>query len=181
MRGKYTRIKRMLSLFISCFMIFSLSVNAFAATSAAEEPYFIVNGEKVVRLNENYENPETGEYFRWVTNPNARGTIAKSFEFKIRYSVTSSKFTVDSSTVTVSSSAQVQDRYGYNQSGYSGHAYQIQVTGIYSRNLYFSVGGTESGTISNLESGGSYKVTIINNDYLNDSLYLVGSGTIRNS
>ena len=181
MKRNFTRIKRMLSLLIACAMFFSLSVNSFAATSADEEPYFIINGDTVVRMNENYENTETGEYFRWTTNTNVRGTIAKGFEFKIRYSVTSSKFTVDSSTVTVSSSAQVQDKYGYNQSGYSGHGYQIKITGVYSRNLYFSVGGTESGTISDLKSGGSYTVTIINNDYLEYNYYLVGSGSIRNS
>lgn len=38
----------------------------------------------------NYDNPETGEYFHW-DNSNARST-AKSFSFKIRYSLKSGSF-----------------------------------------------------------------------------------------
>ncbi|KAI4449776.1 hypothetical protein C823_004308 [Eubacterium plexicaudatum ASF492] len=70
--------------------------------------------------------------------------------------------------------------WGNSQSGYDGHEYTVQLIGLYSRNLKFAVGGKQSGTISGLTEGGSYKVTIVNNDYMNDTLYLVGSGTIIN-
>ncbi len=78
----------------------------------------------------------------------------------------------------VSADAEVQDLDGNVVSGYEGHLYTVSIVGWYSRNLQFSVGYEQSGTISGLDNGGSYKVTIINNDYLSDTRYLVGSGTI---
>lgn len=178
---KKTR-KKILAVVLTLAMTFFMPGNVFAAENSEEKgPYLIINGEKVVYAYENYENEETGEYIRWVTNKNAISSVAKTFSFKIRNSVTSSKFTVGSTSVKVSSDAHVEDIYGNYASGYSGHAYQIQLTGIYSRNLYFSVDGTESGTISGLTNGGSYSVTIINNDYLSDNYYLVGTGTITNN
>ena len=58
----------------------------------------IVNGTDIVRVGEDYENPETGEYVRW--DKDAKG-VDKTFSFKIRYSVSSSKFTVHSTKVSV--------------------------------------------------------------------------------
>ncbi len=46
----------------------------------------------------NYINPETGEYFIWEQN--SRST-AKVFSFKIKYSVSSSNFLLNSSTVRI--------------------------------------------------------------------------------
>ncbi len=176
------RLKKIMALVLAMAMTMAMSGNVLAAEAKdLDDGYLIINGNQVVRAYENYENPETGEYVHWTTNVNARGTIVKSFEYKIRYSVTSSSFTVGSTSVSVSSNAHVEDIYGNYASGYSGHAYQIQITGIFSRNLYFSVGGTESGTLSGLQNGGSYTVTIINNDYLSDIYYLVGSGSISNN
>lgn len=152
-----------------------------AASSDYGDGYFIINGEQMIDVYEDYENPETGEYIHWTTNTNARGVVVKTFSFKIRHSVTSSKFTVGSTSVYVSSDAHVEDISGNYQSGYSGHAYQISINGIYSRNLYFSINGTESGTITGLSNGNQYSVTIINNDYLSDRYYLVGSGSIKNN
>ncbi|KAI4449777.1 hypothetical protein C823_004309 [Eubacterium plexicaudatum ASF492] len=66
----------------------------------------IANKTKVIHMYEDYENPKTGEYFRWITNDHTRRSdIAKEFEFKIKYSVSSSKFTVKGTSVKVESSA----------------------------------------------------------------------------
>lgn len=83
-----------------------------------------------------------------------------------------------SDKVLVSADAEVEDLYGNRVSGYDGHLYTVSIVGWYSRNLQFSVGNEQAGTISGLDNGGSYKVTITNNDYLMDTRYLVGSGTV---
>ena len=65
-------------------------------------------------------------------------------------------------------------------SGYTGHKYTVDIIGILSRSLNFSVDGTEKGDISGLKNGGSYSVRITNSDYLpdNPTYYLKGYGTI---
>lgn len=78
----------------------------------------------------------------------------------------------------MSANAHVEDLYENTVSGYSGHLYSVSLVGLYSRNLQFSVGKAQSGTITGLSDGGSYKVQIINNDYLPDNRYLVGSGSV---
>lgn len=120
-----------------------------------EEPYFIINDKEIIYFGEYYENTETGEYFRWITNPDAKGEIAKEFEFKIRHSVKSSKFKINSTKVSVESSAVVTDAANDSVSGYNDHPYSVSINGTYSRTLDFSTGGTESGTISGLVNGGS--------------------------
>ena len=50
--------------------VFVMSGSAFAAEQ--EKNYVIVNGEQVVYEDQDYNNPETGEYIHWVTNTNAR-------------------------------------------------------------------------------------------------------------
>lgn len=172
------KVKRAVGLLSSLAMAFAITMTSFAAEPKVlqdEREYLIVNGNDIVYVGDDYENPDTGEYIHW--NTDARG-IDKSFSFKIRYSVTSSSFTVNSSTVYVSSDAHVEDLYGNTVSGYDGHEYTVSIVGLYNRNLQFSVGGTQSGTITGLNDGGSYKVQITNNDYLSDTLYLVGSGTV---
>ncbi|GIP49073.1 hypothetical protein J53TS2_26640 [Paenibacillus sp. J53TS2] len=49
------------------------------------------------------------------------------------------------------------------------------------KSLQFDIDGTESGTISGLTSGGTYKIKIINNDYIPDGQYLVGYGSVTNN
>ena len=173
------KVKRIMCLLLSAIMMMSFTTTAFAADSETEvtpddRPYLIVNGEDIVYVGEDYENPETGEYVRW---DNTRG-VDKSFSFNIRYSVTSSSFTVHSTKVKVTANATVQDLYGNVLSGYKGHLYTVSIVGVYSRNLQFSVGSSQSGTITGLQNNGSYKVTITNNDYLDSNKTLVGSGTI---
>ena len=43
-------------------MCLNSSTSVFWA-SEAEVPYFIINGEEIVYYGEDYEDPETGEYF----------------------------------------------------------------------------------------------------------------------
>lgn len=175
------KLKKLMSLLLSVTMLVAFSTTAFAAEPETnvipdEREYLIVNGTDIVYVGEDYENPNTGEYIRW--NTNARG-VDKSFSFNIRYSVTSSSFTVHSTSVLVKANAHVESVIdGSVQSGYTGHLYTVSVVGVYSRNLQFSVGNAQSGTITGLQNGGSYKVTITNNDYLDSSKTLVGSGTI---
>ncbi|WP_110932632.1 hypothetical protein [Paenibacillus bouchesdurhonensis] len=163
---------------IAC-MVLILSIPAFAsANENTNESTRTIN----LSYGENYENKETGEYFRWVDVQTARGTVAKHFEFKIRFSVQSTSFTIDSSSVTVDASAYIEDEFGNSVSGYSGHKYTIQLLrGLTTKSLQFDLGGTESGTISGLTSGGSYTLKVINNDYLSLGDYLTGSGTITNN
>ena len=173
--------KKLVGLLLSLVMSFAVTMTAFAAepqVTQDEREYLIVNGTDIVHVGEDYENPDTGEYVHW--NADARG-VDKSFTFKIRYSVTSSSFTVHSNKVTISADAQVEDLYGNISSGYNGHKYTVSLIGLYYRNLQFEVGGTQSGTISGLNNGGSYKVQVTNNDYLSDTTYLVGSGTVSTS
>lgn len=146
-----------------------------------EDFYLVINGNERVYVGENYYNEDTGEYIYWINNDNARsGELAKSFTFRIRYSITSSDFTVNSTSVAVVTDAHVEDIYGNEVSGYQGHAYQVDSIGIYARTLKFSIGGTQTGTVTGLQNGGSYRVRISNSDYLSDLYYLVGGGTITN-
>ncbi len=175
------KVKKLVVMVLSFVIVFAFSTPAFASETRMvipdEREYLVVNGTDIVYVGEDYENPDTGEYIHW-NQSRSNSNIDKSFEFKIRYSVTSSKFTVHSDKVLVSADAEVQDLDGNVVSGYEGHLYTVSIVGWYSRNLQFSVGYEQSGTISGLDNGGSYKVTIINNDYLSDTRYLVGSGTI---
>lgn len=135
---------------LSFVMVLMFSTTAFAAEpnviTPDEREYLIVNGTDIVYVGEDYESPDTGEYIRWN---DSRG-VDKSFSFKIRYSVTSSKFTVHSEKVLVSADAHVEDLSGYTVSGYTGHLYTVSVTGVYSRSLQFSVGNSQSGTCKNI-------------------------------
>lgn len=172
------KTRKIVSLVLSLIMLMAFSTSAFAAEPEAipdDREYLVVNGTDIVRVGEDYENPDTGEYVRW--NPNTRG-VDKSFSFKIRYSISSSSFTVHSTKVSVKANAHIEDLQGNVLSGYKGHKYTVSVVGVYSRNLQFAVQGTQSGTISGLQKNGSYKVTITNNDYLSATKNLVGSGTI---
>lgn len=160
------------------------TTNVFAAetTPQESETYFIINDEVIVPYGQDYENPETGEYFRWKTNNDARGAIVKEFEFMVRNSVTSSSFKVGSTKVQVESSAFVGYAPNSPASGnYDGHAYRVEIIGWFTRSLNFEVGGDETGIISGLQNGGSYKVRIANEDYLSSPLYLIGGGKIRNN
>ncbi len=135
--------------------------------------------EKVVRYNENYENPETGEYIRWRITTDTALRTAKVFDFKIRYSLTTSQFVMGNTSAMVYTSANIVDLAEQPVSGYSGHRYSVKITGVYTRSLTFTIGGTSAGLVTGLTEGGKYKATIINNDYLDDVHYLMGTCSIK--
>ena len=173
------RIKKLICFLLTAIMMFSLSATVSAAEMATNvspdnREYLIVNGEDIVYVGEDYENPDTGEYVRWH---DTKGTD-KTFSFKIRYSVTSSSFKLNGTKAKITANAEVRNLQGVKQSGYNGHLYTVSLVGVYSRNLQFSVGGTQSGTVTGLKKGGSYKVQITNNDYLDATKNLVGSGSV---
>lgn len=171
--------KKVLSVVLSLIMVIGFSSQAFAAEMKKEinedRAYVIINGIYKVYEGENWESPATGEYFYWT---GTRG-VDKSFTFNIRYSVQSSEFTINGTQVIVTADAEVRDDNGYYLKGFKGHLYSVSIDGWYSRWLQFSVGRKQSGTISGLKKGGKYKVTIMNNDYLEYGQNLVGSGTIE--
>ena len=133
----------------------------------------------------NYCNPSTGEYFKW-TSEKSHAKSAHDFSFKIRYSVTSKSFTVNSTSVTVTSDAHLEDKYGAWHSKSGGFDYQVSIIGIYARNLNFNTNGSQRGVVSNLINGGTYRVSIGTGEPMpldkdGDQLYLVGSGSVINN
>ena len=171
--------KKLLGLALSFIMILSFATSSFAAEQDIvqdDRDYLIVNGTDIVYVGEDYENPDTNEYIHW--SKDEKGLI-KSFDFRIRYSITSSSFKTTSTKARVTANAHVENLSGQTISGYSGHLYTVSLVGLYSRNLQFSVGSSQSGTVTGLQSGGSYQVRITNNDKLKeDTHYLVGSGSV---
>lgn len=78
------RTKKIISLVLSFVMMMAFSTSAFAAEPEVlpdDREYLIVNGTDIVRVGEDYENPETGEYVRW--DKDAKG-VDKTFSFKIQ-------------------------------------------------------------------------------------------------
>lgn len=173
------KMKKLLSLVMSMMVILMMPSVVMASESETleleEREYLIVNDTDIVYVGEDYENPITGEYIRWQ---NGRG-LDKKFTFSVKYSVKSSKFVINGSSVDISTTAQIEDRNGNSASGYYGHLYMVSILNFLTcKDLQFSLGKVQSGTITGLKSGGSYYVQIVNNDYLPDNLYLVGEGTI---
>lgn len=167
-------------LFVSCAFPLAYAAEPTMKRTGAiadDRQYLIVNGTEIVRVGEDYENPETGEYIHWTND--SRSSVDKKFEFKIRWSLTTASFTVHSNKVEIACDADVQSSTGIVLSGYNGHKYTVSLIGVYSRNLQFAVGGTEFGTVDGLKTGGNYKVQISNNDYLASNVYLVGTGTVE--
>lgn len=154
--------KRKIALLMSLVMMFAFSETALAAETEViqdEREYLIVNGEEIVYAGEDYENPDTGEYVRWSQSGSKAGKTNKKFSFKIRYSVTSSKFNVSSTKVRITANAHVENSKGGAVSGYDGHLYSVTLSGILNRNLQFSVGESQSGTITGLKKRGKLQST----------------------
>ena len=87
-------MKKLVSIITVFTLIFSmcgLNVAALENNSTNYEEYYDEDG--------NYNNPETGEFFRWIS-PVARST-SKEFSFKIRYSLKSDAFALHSSRIKV--------------------------------------------------------------------------------
>lgn len=68
------RTKKIMSLILSVVMLMAFSTSVLAAEPEVlpdDREYLVVNGTDIVRVGEDYENPETGEYVRW--DKDARG------------------------------------------------------------------------------------------------------------
>ena len=152
------------------------SIGTISASAAelekVDKPCFIINGTEKVYEGEDYYNEETGEYFYWGKG---RG-VDKTFSFKIRYSVESSGFTVNGKSVVVDASAHVT--YDNDIVNYGSFEYHVYLNGLYSRKFVFNIEGTQTGTISGLKNGGTYRVMISTGAVLPDNYYLDGEGTI---
>ncbi len=181
---KMKLMKSVMSLIMAVALLFGAGVetNAAELSKQNDDDCFIINGNIKVPMYTDYYNPETGEYLRWKDTVDSKGTIAKTFEFRIRYSVTSAKFTISSTSVYVDSSAWYENAAGNPVSGGDGHRYTIDVFATFvGDSLQCDIGGTESGTLTGFTSGNQYRVRITNNDALPYSTYyLVGVGTITN-
>ena len=176
--------KKIVAFLVVMTMIVVTGIDTKAADNACpDDDYIIINGSEKVPMFQDYYNPETGEYFHWHDVIDSKGTIAKSFSFKIRYSIESSKFTINSTSVYVDAWAEVQDSAGNSHSGYDGHRYSIEIFSVFLHKLLqFDIGGVETGTLSGFTAGNKYKMIISNNDLLpNSTYYLVGAGTIENN
>lgn len=133
--------------------------------------------------NGNYYNTETGEYFIWETN--SRST-AKTFSFKIRYSVASSNFLLNSSTVRIKVYRAVfQKSDGSSASCCNSHEFQVDLrrdTIFDTHNIATFYAPFTSTQTWNLGGGFStnaqYYVEINNNYSLPSGVYLVGSGEV---
>ena len=181
-RGEiFMKKKSTILLLITTFVFsFTFAMNVFATENSIavnREKSTSIDGEQTIDMYENWENPATGEYFRW-SNIDSR-SIDKKFSFKIQWSVTSAKFKVNGTSVKINCDAYICNRSEKPVSGYSGHNYSVSLKGIYSRTLNFKVNGTHTGTITGLQKGGSYTIKVNNTDSLPDDLYLMGSGTVN--
>ena len=133
--------------------------------------------------NGNYYNPETGEYFIWEQN--ARST-AKVFSFKIRYSVVSNYFFLNSDTVRIRVyRATFVKENNTPASCCNGHEFQVDLR----RDTYFDTHNVAtfyapfiSTQTWNLGGGfflnAPYYVEITNIDTLPSDVYLAGSGEV---
>ena len=191
------RVKKL----IGSILMVALSVNcfvpaAFASYDAGKNPasvlneeenipYFIINDKYKVYCGENWENPETGEYFRWIDNkvqPLAKSQkVAKSFEFSITSTLTSSSFTIDGTKVDISAYASIRNtKTNKELSGYNNHEFSVGLVRVFwSKYIRGTVGNGVSGSISGLTKGAKHQVKIINHDRVPDGYSLVGGGTVK--
>jgi len=132
------------------------------------------------------------EYFNWVNNSQENGvnlydsiSSIKDFEFKIRASVKSIPFTINSSSVSITSYGVVRDANDEIVSNYKGEKYTIDLTldsfPWTTKSASFTVGSEEEKTITGLSSGKDYIITIRNSNmnFTGTSYYLVGYGSVN--
>lgn len=148
-------------------------------------PYFIINNKYKVYCGENWENPETGEYFRWIENPiqpfGRSQKTAKSFEFSITSTLLSSSFVIDSTKVDISAYASIRNpETNKVLSGYNNHEFSVGLVRVlWHEYIRGTVGKGVSGSISGLTKGAKHQVKIINHDRVPDGYRLMGGGTVK--
>lgn len=164
----------LLAMFIS-LSIMSPKVFAQGIDNNQDTDYYDENG--------NYYNPETGEYFIWEQN--ARST-AKVFSFKIRYSVTSNTFRLNSSTVRIRVyRATFVKENNTSASCCNGHEFQVDLRreAIFDTHnkatFYAPFISTQTWNLgSGFYTTENYYLEINNIDTLPSDVYLAGSGEV---
>ena len=166
-------------LFIS-FMTVLISISivspkVFASDYSQNNGYYDENG--------NYYNPETGEYFIWEQN--TRST-AKVFSFRIRYSVTSAYFQLNTENARIKVyRATFQNADNTPASCCNDHEFEVDLR----RHTYFDTHNKAtfyapfiSSQTWNLGGGfftnAEYYLEINNIDTLPSDVYLAGSGEV---
>lgn len=170
-------LKKIFIIFLVTFVFGSLITPKIHAldNKTAQASYYDENG--------NYINPETGEYFIWEQN--ARST-AKVFSFKIRYSVASSNFLLNSSTVRIKVyRATFQKADNTPASCCNSHEFKVDLRRdsiIDTHNIATFYAPFISTQTWNLGGGfftnEQYYVQIGNIDNLPSDVYLAGSGEV---
>ncbi|RGF27003.1 hypothetical protein DW109_08160 [Coprobacillus sp. AM09-26] len=170
-------MKKIIVMLLSLMIMTSVgTMNVSALESVNNNIYYDEKG--------NYDNPETGEYFHW-DNSNARST-AKSFSFKIRYSLKSGSFKLKgtNSKIRISNATFVYAS-GSKASCCSKHRFTVNLRrdGLSNNEATFYAPFTSAKTVSlggGFSTSSSYLVEISNNDNLPSGIYLSGSGTVEN-
>ena len=170
-------LKKIFIVFLVTFVFGSLLT---PKTHALENIYSEVN---YYDENGNYINPETGEYFIWEQN--SRST-AKVFSFKIRYSVTSGAFLLNSETVRIRVyRATFVKENNTPASCCNGHEFQVDLrrdTYLDTHNIATFYAPFISTQTWNLGGGfflnAPYYLQIGNIDNLPSDVYLAGSGEV---
>lgn len=180
----YSKKICLMVLILTLLMVPSFS---FAAEKSLYKPNTIISfdpnpGEIILKENQNYDNPVTGEYFRWE-NINSRNalygnTVAKDFSFEISVSVISSSFDIDSKKINVESNAKLLD---LNIQDYINGTYDIEIHNGWSTKTKNFKTGNDSKVYRDLNPKKTCKICI-KNDGSWDRYHCVlsGNGTIYN-
>lgn len=181
------KVNKFLSVIVSV-SILCLPSLSFAFENNMYQPETIVSYETnpgiiVLEKNQNYENPMTGEYFRWENEGGVMRTssnsVAKNFSFRIHTSVVSAKFDIDSSRVKVQSYGTLTH---LSDGNIVDGTYDIELRNgwSYSETENFST-GSDSKKYSGLNPSKSCRITIKNDGSWDRYNYeLSGEGTVYN-
>ncbi len=171
---------------IMCSTVFSFASEENPNASATSQN----NSVQIIEVGEDWTNPDTGEYFRWIDDTGmstmAAGEISKSFEFSIKSQVESpTAFVINSTQVDVKSSARITDAWNNPVSNPKVVDYSVKIFKLlgFSNTANFKSATTETKGLSGFTSGDSYYIRIrveSNSSYLADKdYYLTGSGTVK--
>lgn len=186
-KGLVRKIKVLLAIMTVISMAFS-----YTPIHASNSDYVLINDKVKVYAGQNWEDPVTGEYFRWISPAQSKlagskkaTSSIKYFSFQIRHSIESASFNMPKTKVYVSTSAFIGMQDGTWMRTGTGIPYTVSLrksSGIMNKTLNFKIGGTTSGSISGLTSGVNYKVRIaVQTDlsyYKGVPEYLCGEGNI---
>ncbi len=131
------------------------------------------------------DSESSEDYIKFLDNKE-RINSDGSFEFDVRFEVTSNKFKIKSgaTSIKISTSAIIENGYGDNVTwNYPNHEYEITLYGDnwFGKSKTFTANGdNEYVTYSGLDSSKEYYIAIRNLDKLPAGTSVVGNGTISN-